>query len=473
MKCAVILLALVCLAFAAESDVLDLTSATYKDAIKDNQFILVEYFAPWCGHCKSLAPEYEKAATALKEKGSEIKLAKVDCTKEESIARDEGIQGFPTLKFFRNGNAIPFEGERSADSIVNWVELKSGPVVKTLDSEDAIKEHLKAKSANVVGHFADSTTGEYVDFLAAAQNALFEDFAPFGVIESADLAAKFGLENNQVKIAKGEEEAVYKGDFNDFADFVSKNVFPLVEEISQKSYTRASNSGKPIVLVFHGESDKDAVLAMTTEIATEFSSKAVFLYGAGATFARNLAAMGASGEKFPTALTLNIPNRPKPVAFEEASEFTKETFVAFVNGVLDGSYVGNKKSEAVPEDNNGPVKVVVGNNFDAIVMDETKDVLLEFYAPWCGHCKSLAPIYEDLGKKLADNANIVIAKIDATANWYPDSVEVQGYPTIFLFRAKDKKTPVSFDGDRTVEGFESWLKEKADTAFGAHGKEEL
>ncbi len=50
-------------------------------------------------------------------------------------------------------------------------------------------------------------------------------------------------------------------------------------------------------------------------------------------------------------------------------------------------------------------------------MDSTKDVLVEYYAPWCGHCKSLAPIYDEVAKKLSNNPNIIIAKMDSTGNY--------------------------------------------------------
>ena len=45
-------------------------------------------------------------------------------------------------------------------------------------------------------------------------------------------------------------------------------------------------------------------------------------------------------------------------------------------------------------------QIVVGRNFDEIVNDPSKDVLIEFYAPWCGHCKALAPKFDELGEKV-------------------------------------------------------------------------
>ena len=54
----------------------------------------------------------------------------------------------------------------------------------------------------------------------------------------------------------------------------------------------------------------------------------------------------------------------------------------------------------MPETNDGPVTVAVGKNFDDVVTNNGKDTLIEFYAPWCGHCKKLAPIFDELGTKV-------------------------------------------------------------------------
>ena len=118
------------------------------------------------------------------------------------------------------------------------------------------------------------------------------------------------------------------------------------------------------------------------------------------------------------------------------------------------------KSDNVPNEpfeNN--VRIVVGKNFPEVVYDKTKDVVVEFYAPWCGHCKELAPHYERLATELKEISSVVIAKIDATLNEV-DGQEVSGLPTIRFYPGNDKKA-IEFGGERTFDGLLNFVKENA------------
>ena len=86
---------------------------------------------------QSLEPEYAKAASMLKDEGLEIKLAKVDVTKERVVSEKYDIQGFPTLKLFKKGSEDPidYSGSRTADGIVGWLKKKTGPPVQEVGLE--------------------------------------------------------------------------------------------------------------------------------------------------------------------------------------------------------------------------------------------------------------------------------------------------------------------------------------------------
>lgn len=76
---------------------------------------MVEFYAPWCGHCQRLTPEYEKAAKALK---GIANIAAVDATKENTGV---SVQGYPTIRFYNDGKESDYNGGRTAQEIVNWI----------------------------------------------------------------------------------------------------------------------------------------------------------------------------------------------------------------------------------------------------------------------------------------------------------------------------------------------------------------
>lgn len=130
------------------------------------------------------------------------------------------------------------------------------------------------------------------------------------------------------------------------------------------------------------------------------------------------------------------------------------------------------KSQPVPKKSSGPVTVVVGSTFQKLVLDKSKDVLIELYAPWCGHCKKLEPTYRDLAKKFKDVKNLVVAKMDSTANDAPEPYTASGFPTIFFAPAGKKSSPISYSGDRSLADLEKFVRDHATVSL-ARVKEEL
>merc|ERR1711922_6745 len=141
----------------------------------------------------------------------------------------------------------------------------------------------------------------------------------------------------------------------------------------------------------------------------------------------------------------------------DTTDISTENIRAFVKAYRAGELKQHLMSAEIPEDwDKEPVKVLVGKNFVEVAMDEAKDVLVEFYAPWCGHCKSLEPIYNQLGDKYKDSETIVVAKMVSTANEV-EIVKVQGFPTIKLFKKGDNKI-VDYNGERTLDGMSKFLE---------------
>ncbi|KAJ3551938.1 hypothetical protein NM688_g4423 [Phlebia brevispora] len=240
------------------SNVLELTPDNFDDSVGKGKPALVEFFAPWCGHCKKLAPTYEQLADAFEKQKEKVVIAKVDADAHKDLAQRYGVTGYPTLKWFEASGGDPetYSGGRELLDLANFITTKSG-----------VKSSIKP---------------------------------------------------------------------------------------------------------------------------------------------------------------------PPPPAF----------------------------------------KIVDVHDFDEVVKDPTKDVLITFTAPWCGHCKALKPTYEKVANDFANEPNCLVVNIDADAQKNHELAQkygVQSFPTIMFFPKDQKDEPIKYTEERSEEAFVSFLNEHCGTHRSAGG----
>ena len=192
--------------------------------------------APWCGHCKALAPEYAKAAQALAEEESDIKLAKLDATVHDKVAQKFGVRGYPTLKFFRNGKDSEYGGGRTKDEIINWLKKKTGPPAAIVDSVEAAEKAIDGKDVVIVGFFKDQQSKDAKAFLDIASGI---DEHPFVITSSDDVISKYEAADGKVIMLKTFDEKRHELEGaieeENVKSFIAKYSLPLVVEFNQET----------------------------------------------------------------------------------------------------------------------------------------------------------------------------------------------------------------------------------------------
>lgn len=450
---------------AAESDVLDLGDSDFSTRVGEADTVLVMFYAPWCGHCKKLKPEYAKAAELMRVDDPPIVLAKVDCTEAgKETCTKYGVSGYPTLKIFRKGElSSEYNGPREAAGIVKYMRAQVGPPSKDLKTVEAFDAFLKVQEGAVVGLFTEKSALEEVFVKYAEQQ---REKLRFG--HSSDSAVlKKAKQTDAIVLYRAPQLAnKFEPDFvvfdgktkEDLNTFVKKNFHGLVGFRNRDSATDFKN---PLIVAYYNvDYVKNAKGTnywrnRVLKVAKEYEGKINFAISAKDEFQHELNEYGYDyvGDK-PLILARDEKNQK----FIMKEEFSVENLSAFAHDLDEGALEPYVKSEPIPEKNDGPVVVAVGKNFEEVVTNADKDVLIEFYAPWCGHCKKLAPIFDELGEKLKGEA-VSIIKMDATANDVPPEFEVRGFPTLFWI-PKGKK-PVKYEGGREVDDFVTYISKHA------------
>jgi protein disulfide-isomerase-like protein len=430
----------------------------------------------------------------------------VDATQENALASRFEVSGYPTLKLFRGDlNAREFKGGRTSAEIVEYMLKQEQPAVTKLEEVRGVQKWLQATpdGTGLVGVFEQADGMRSTQFGQIASE--LRDDLEFAAAEGD--ASIYGIEGkDQVLLFTpyNQKPQPYIGELSqiELLKWVRLNALPVLENLSKQKHLEEKYRLRelPFVFVFVDRNDKatksitQAASALSSAVSGKYSVVLVDL-----TEEERLEHLGITRGKIPD------PAASKPDDWDEeedglwdAPQIDDPTPIVAIDSVdgkqhyvLDQQVVKDKglseqvlvqlikdheecrstesstcklsraiKSEPEPSVNSEPVTTVVGSSFDKIVMDDSKDVLIEFYAPWCGHCKQLAPVYENLARKTADSPSLVVAKMDATANDIPNSsFDVSGFPTIYFKPAG--KQPASYEGGRELKDFIEYLQKEA------------
>ncbi|KAD3639982.1 hypothetical protein E3N88_29205 [Mikania micrantha] len=474
---------------AEKEHVLTLDHSNFSKVVAEHKFIVVEFYAPWCGHCKNLAPEYEKAASVLSTHDPPVALAKVDANAEENkgLAEQFEIQGFPTIKILKNGGEVvqDYKGPREADGIVEYLKKQVGPASFEIKTPEDAGSLIDDKKVFVVGIFPSLSGEEFVNFTILADK-LRSDY-DFGHTTNAQLLPRgeSSVTTPTVRLLKPFDELFVdfqKFDVDALEKFIEDSSLPVVTLFDQSPTNQPflvkyfeSPNAKAMMFLDFGHEHIDAFKSKYTDVAGMYKVKGLnFLLGDVKASQAALQYFGLKENQSPVLIVQNS-NGLKFIN----SNVEVDQLAPWLQDYVDGKVKPFIKSEPIPETNDEPVKVVVANSLKDMVLDSKKNILLEIYAPWCGHCKKLAPILDEVAVSFENDAGVMIAKFDGSNNDIPsETFEVQGYPTLYFRSSSGKVVP--YEGNRTKEDIIDFIQKNREdetltpTATAAEsGKDEL
>ncbi|KAI8973618.1 thioredoxin-like protein [Mycotypha africana] len=480
---------------SVSTSVLSLTSFdNFKEAIQSHDLTMVKFFSPQCRPCQSLAPEFEAAAKTIQEydNNDHFLLAEVDCTTHGEMCAHYQVNIYPTMQVFRKGQPIDiYSDAHTSQRIVEYMNHRLESGLSVINNKEEL-EQLKEKEPLLAVAYVNANDKEMIQRWSALSDKLIDDFA-FGIVivdenSKEDIQQMYPSPQADLhstptvvlmkRFDKGMD--VYDGDTNDPAqmeDFIKLNSIPLLGDINPDTFMDYVDAARPLVYLF---SDSDEMKAQLTEqlkpLAEKYKGVYAFAHIDAKVFASQAGFLGLENNTWPAIAIHDFktggryPFKALAADHISLSPSLHDDLDRFLDKVHQGDVHELIRSAAIPDphvNENAPVKTVVAKEFEKMVMDPTKDVLIEVYAPWCPHCQNLAPVYQRLGEIVQeanhkDDTGIVIAKMDGTTNDIPLSAgfQVNSYPTIKLFKAETNEM-IDYTGPRTLRDFGKFILEHA------------
>uniref|UniRef100_A0AAF5RWQ1 Thioredoxin domain-containing protein n=1 Tax=Wuchereria bancrofti TaxID=6293 RepID=A0AAF5RWQ1_WUCBA len=217
--------------------------------VKNDGLWFVDFYAPWCAHCKRLTPVWEHVGHALADRQSLVRVAKLDCTRYTNTASALNIRGYPTIIFFRNGREMVYEGERKKEAIIDFAIKAAGPMVGIIESVHQLsqmRKDLKEPFFVYVEENYDTQLLELFDNYSDIAEMLFSSTRFYRAKRDVFPKSVSILEIPSILVFKDGEYLTYNKEGGSLSDWIHSERWSLIPLITS---TNVKEVGKMRLLV--------------------------------------------------------------------------------------------------------------------------------------------------------------------------------------------------------------------------------
>ncbi|XP_008218981.1 PREDICTED: protein disulfide-isomerase 5-2 [Prunus mume] len=268
--------------WAVDGKVLELDDSNFDSAISALDLVLVDFYAPWCGHCKRLSPQLDEAAPLLAGLKQPIVIAKLNADKFTSLARKYEIDAYPTLKLFMHGVPIEYNGPRKADALVRYLKKFAAPDVSILDSDSAISDFVQAAGTYFPIYIGFGLNESLISKLAIkykkkAWFSVAKDFSEDVMVlydfDKVPALASLHPTYNEHNIFYGPYEEEF------LEEFIRHSLFPLAMPINYETLKLLSDDERKIVLTIVEDEDEEKSKKLIKILKSAASANRDFVFG--------------------------------------------------------------------------------------------------------------------------------------------------------------------------------------------------
>ncbi|XP_010748766.1 protein disulfide-isomerase [Larimichthys crocea] len=448
--------------------ILQLKKGNFRRALRKHKQLLVHFYAPLSAEGHRITEAFEGAAAELQ--GSDFKLAVIDVTKEKDLVKELNATGLPSIRLYLSGdkdNPVDCPAPQSSASILTWLGRRAGSAADLIISD--LSQLDASEELTVVGFFQELNS-EYVGVFYAAAIDLPD--VTFVVTQDNEVINKYGLTYDVVLLLKKSKliqayKMMPQTSKEELIIFVTVYQMDPVTEYTGKTATQILTA--PVLnhaLLFVNKSSadfKDIYSAFNTA-ANAFRLKILFVW-VNVDEPRNGRIMEYFRVGAFEAPIIRLVNLTDHVTYHLPSDtLDVETIKKFCQSYLEGKAKPKMQSEPIPDGwDTQPVKQLVGMTLEKVVFNPNKTVFVLFYLPYSQESRALFPLWEELAEALKEREDVVVARIDASAN--DINLSMHGsYPSLCLFPALYAERMVVYPGKRKVKDLIKFLDKEMEKA---------